>query len=83
MFKTTIPSFLFLFYFSSRCIKMMLRVEESSLVEGFLVGRDRIRVSHLQFVDDTIFFSKASKEYEGLGLGLITLRNRVLLGKWD
>ena len=63
--------------------KMMLRVEESSLVEGFLVGRDRIRVSHLQFVDDTIFFSKASKEYEGLGLGLIILRNRALLGKWD
>lgn len=40
----------------------MLRAEKSSLVEGFLVGRDRIIVSHLQFAKDTIFFSRASME---------------------
>ena len=40
----------------------MLRAEEGSLLEGFLMGRDRIRLSHLQFIDDTIFFSKASME---------------------
>ena len=42
--------------------KIMLRAEEGSLLEGFLMGRDRIRLSHLQFIDDTIFFSKASME---------------------
>ena len=36
--------------------------EKSGLVEGFLVGRDRIIVSHLQFAKDTIFFSRASME---------------------
>ena len=42
--------------------RMMLRVEERSLLEGFGVGRNRTRVSHLQFVDDTIFFSSALME---------------------
>lgn len=40
----------------------MLRAEKSGLVEGFLVGRDRNIVSHLQFAKDTIFFSRASME---------------------
>lgn len=40
----------------------MPRDEKSGLVEGFLVGRDRIIVSHLQFAKDTIFFSRASME---------------------
>ena len=43
--------------------KMMIRVEESGLTEGFVVGRDRTRVSLLQFADDTIFFSLASSEH--------------------
>lgn len=30
------------------------RVEQRRLVEGFVVGDDRIMVSHLQFVDETI-----------------------------
>ena len=42
--------------------RMMLRAEERSLLEGFSVGRNRTRVSHLQFVDDTIFFSSALME---------------------
>ncbi|RVX22450.1 putative ribonuclease H protein [Vitis vinifera] len=36
------------------------RAEETGITEGFLVGRDRTKVSLLQFADDTIFFSKAS-----------------------
>ena len=42
--------------------RLMVRVEERGLFEGFLAGRNRIRVSHLQFVDDTIFFPRASLE---------------------
>ena len=37
--------------------KMLLRVEERNSLEGFRVGRNRTRVSHLQFADNTIFFS--------------------------
>ena len=37
--------------------RMMLRAEKRSLLEGFRVGRNGTRVSHLQFADDTIFFS--------------------------
>ena len=35
--------------------KMLLREEERNSLEGFRVGRNRIRVSHLQFADDIIF----------------------------
>ena len=37
--------------------RMMLRAYERCLLEGFSVGRNRTRVSHLQFANDTIFFS--------------------------
>ena len=37
--------------------RMLLRADERSLLEGFREGRNRTRVSHLQFADDTIFFS--------------------------
>ena len=43
--------------------KMMIRVQEIGLTEGFIVGRDKTRVSLQQFTDDTIFFSKASLEH--------------------
>ena len=43
--------------------KLMIRVEETVITEGFFVGRDRTRVFLLQFADDTIFFSKASMEH--------------------
>ena len=43
--------------------RMIFRVEESGLTEGFLVGQNRTRVSILQFADDSIFFSKASLEH--------------------
>ena len=42
--------------------RMLLRVEERSMLEGFNVGRNRTRVSHLQFADDTIFFSSTCVE---------------------
>ncbi|RVX16675.1 Transposon TX1 uncharacterized 149 kDa protein [Vitis vinifera] len=43
--------------------RLMIRAEETGLTEGFFVGRDRTRVSLLQFADDTIFCSKASLEH--------------------
>ena len=42
--------------------RMLLKAEERSLLEGFRVGRNRCRVSHLQFADDTIFFANSSEE---------------------
>ena len=41
---------------------MITRKEERGPFESFIVGRDRTRVSLLQFAVDTIFFSKASLE---------------------
>ncbi|WJZ80712.1 hypothetical protein VitviT2T_000609 [Vitis vinifera] len=41
---------------------MLLRADERNMLEGFRVGRNRTRVSHLQFVDDTIFFSNTREE---------------------
>ena len=51
---------------------LMLRVEESGLLEGFNVGRSEAIVSHLQFADNTIFFSRAYlKELETLKIILL------------
>lgn len=52
----------FYFSFPFHHSRMMLRVEEIGLLKGFLVGRSRIRVTLLQFANDTIFFSRASME---------------------
>ena len=41
--------------------RMMLKAKERSVLEGFKVGRNRIRVSH-QFADDTIFFANSCAE---------------------
>lgn len=41
--------------------RLMLRVEETSLLEGFLL-RSKTRVTNLQFTNDIIFFTKASME---------------------
>ena len=43
--------------------RFIFRAEERGLIEGFLVERNRIRVTILQFADDIIFFSKASLEH--------------------
>ncbi|RVX19478.1 hypothetical protein CK203_005375 [Vitis vinifera] len=42
--------------------RMLLKVEERSFLESFRVGRNRCRVSHLQFTDDTILFASSSEE---------------------
>ena len=41
---------------------MLLKAEQRSLLEGFRVSRNRCRVSHLQFADDTILFANSSEE---------------------
>ena len=52
--------------------RLVVRAEEKGLIEGFRVGRNRTRVSHLQFVDDTVLFARASLE-ELISLKLILL----------
>ncbi|KAJ9688885.1 hypothetical protein PVL29_014502 [Vitis rotundifolia] len=53
---------------------MLLRVEERNALEGFRVGRNRTRVSsHLQFADDTIFFSSTREE------DMLTLKSVLLV----
>ena len=42
--------------------RMLLKVEERSVLEGFRVSRNRVRVIHLQFADDTIFFANSCVE---------------------
>ena len=42
--------------------KMLLRAEERNSLEGFRVGKNRTRVSHMQFADYTIFFSNTCEE---------------------
>ena len=42
--------------------RMLMRAEERNMMEGFRVGRNRTRVSHLQFADDNIFFSNSREE---------------------
>ena len=39
-----------------------MRPEERNMMEGCRVGRNRTKVSHLQFADDTIFFSNSREE---------------------
>ena len=57
------PLYLFLFTIVADVLSMMLlRAEERSLLEGLRVGRNRTRVTHLQFTDDTIFFSNTCAE---------------------
>ena len=53
--------------------RMLLRAEKRSLLEGFSVGGNRTRVSHLQFADDTIIFSNTCAEE------LQTLKNLLLV----
>ena len=42
--------------------RMMLRAEERNSLKGFRVGRNRTGVTHMQFTDDTIFFSNTCEE---------------------
>ena len=51
--------------------RMLLKAEERNVLEGFRVGRNRTRVSHLQFADDTIFFSSTREE------DMMTLKSEI------
>ncbi|RVW36137.1 putative ribonuclease H protein [Vitis vinifera] len=53
--------------------RMLLRAEERNALEGFRVGKNRTRVSHLQFANDTIFFSSTREE------DLLTLKSVLLV----
>ena len=53
------------------CYRMMLRVEETRLLVGFIIGRGRARLSHLQFVDDTIFSRACLEELQTLKIILL------------
>ena len=56
--------------------RMLLRVEENRLLEGFLMGTSRTKASHLQFVDNTIFFSRTcSKNLQNLKLILLVVKH--------
>ena len=57
------PKSLFLFTLVADVLsRMLLRAGERNLLECFRVGRNRTSVSHLQFADDTIFFSNTREE---------------------
>ncbi|RVX05673.1 hypothetical protein CK203_027330 [Vitis vinifera] len=46
-----------------RCIEQdVIECRGRNSLEGFRVDRNRTRVSHLQFADDTIFFSNTCEE---------------------
>ena len=47
---------------AGRLSRTLLKTKERSMLEGFNVGRNRTRVSHLQFANDTIFFSSTCVE---------------------
>ena len=55
--------------------KLVVIAKEKGLFEGFLVSKNRTRVSHLQFVNNTIFFFRASlEELQSLELILLVFR---------
>ena len=64
----------FLFILVAKVLnKMVVEAEQSGIVEGLLVGKDKVALSHLQFMDDIIFFCSTKKEvglkfYENFGL---------------
>ena len=43
--------------------RLMFRIEEKGLTEGFFVGRNKTSVSILQFANGIIFFSKTDSEH--------------------
>lgn len=41
---------------------LILRARELGIFNGAVIGTDLVKVSHFQFVDDTILFSEANQE---------------------
>lgn len=54
------------------------RVEERDLVKGFKLGNNNVLVSHLQFVDDTIIFCEARREYINIIRIILKYFERIL-----
>ena len=42
--------------------RLVSKAEERGIIRGFEVGRERVKISHLQFADDTILFLDADEE---------------------
>jgi len=53
----------FLFILVAGVLSRLLdRAKACGMFEGFVIGRDNVLVSHLQFVDDTLFFASGSDQ---------------------
>ena len=61
--------------------RMLLRAEERNSLEGFRVGRYRTKVSHLQFADDTIFFSNTREKELQILKSLLLVFGHIYLDK--
>ncbi|XP_071718492.1 uncharacterized mitochondrial protein AtMg01250-like [Rutidosis leptorrhynchoides] len=40
---------------------LMKRAIESSLYKGLVIGKDKVKLTHLQYADDTVFFEEWNK----------------------
>ena len=61
--------------------RMLLRAEERNSLEGFRVVRNSTRMSHLQFADDTIFFSNTREEELQILKSLLLVFGHIYLDK--
>ena len=43
--------------------RLMDKAKECNVVRGFIVGRDLVEGSHLQFADDTLLFLEADRSH--------------------
>ena len=43
--------------------RLIDKAKDCNVIRGFIVGRDRVEVAHLQFADDTLLFMEANHSY--------------------
>ncbi|XP_028106541.1 uncharacterized protein LOC114305626 [Camellia sinensis] len=85
----------FLFIIAAEGLNMLLsRAREIGLIKGVMIGDEGVKLSHLQFADDTVLFCErkihlvkwkeatVSKNIGGLGIKEIKIVNESLLAKW-
>lgn len=71
------PLSLFLFLLISEVLSSFIdRLHKKGKFEGFLVGKEKVHISLLQFADDTLIFSKYDDEM------LKNLRKTIELFEW-